>query len=75
VIALILAILCGILLFRAVTLPLGKLLGIVDHMRRGDFSERLTLERRDEFSTLRRRQWHGRRPRRADRPRSSRASR
>ena len=52
VIALILAILCGILLFRAVTLPLGKLLGIVDHMRRGDFSERLTLERRDEFSTL-----------------------
>ncbi|WP_454656083.1 methyl-accepting chemotaxis protein [Bosea beijingensis] len=52
VIALILAILCGVLLFRAVTLPLGKLLGIVDHMRRGDFSERLTLERRDEFSTL-----------------------
>jgi methyl-accepting chemotaxis protein WspA len=51
-IALVLAILCGVLLFRAVTLPLGKLLGIVDHMRRGDFSERLTLERRDEFSTL-----------------------
>lgn len=50
--ALILAILCGILLFRAVTVPLGKLLGIVDLMRRGDFSERLTLERRDEFSTL-----------------------
>ncbi|BCB18990.1 methyl-accepting chemotaxis protein [Bosea sp. ANAM02] len=51
-IALALAILCGILLFRAVTVPLGKLLGIVDHMRRGDFSERLTLARRDEFSTL-----------------------
>lgn len=51
-IAVILAILCGYLLFRAVTLPLGKLLGIVDHMRRGDFSERLTLARRDEFSTL-----------------------
>jgi methyl-accepting chemotaxis protein WspA len=52
VIALVLAIICGYLLFRAVTIPLGKLLGIVDLMRRGDFSERLTLERRDEFSTL-----------------------
>ncbi len=52
VIALVLAILCGVLLFRAVTLPLGKLLGIVNHMRQGDFSERLTLARRDEFSTL-----------------------
>jgi methyl-accepting chemotaxis protein WspA len=52
VIALVLAILCGYLLFLAVTVPLGKLLGIVEHMRRGDFSERLTLERRDEFSTV-----------------------
>ena len=52
VIAFILAILCGYLLFRAVTVPLGKLLGIVDTMRRGDFSERLTLARRDEFSTV-----------------------
>ncbi|WP_336811321.1 methyl-accepting chemotaxis protein [Bosea sp. MMO-172] len=51
-IAVVLAVLCGYLLFRAVTVPLGKLLGIVDHMRQGDFSERLTLERRDEFSTL-----------------------
>ncbi len=52
VVALLLAFLCGYLLFRAVTVPLGRLLGIVDLMRRGDFSERLTLERRDEFSTL-----------------------
>ncbi|RYE34377.1 MAG: methyl-accepting chemotaxis protein [Hyphomicrobiales bacterium] len=52
VIALVLATLCGYLLFRAVTVPLGKLLGIVEHMRRGDFSERLTLARRDEFSTV-----------------------
>lgn len=51
-IAVVLAVLCGYLLFRAVTVPLGKLLGIVDHMRQGDFSERLTLARRDEFSTL-----------------------
>ncbi len=47
-----LAILCGYLLFRAITVPLGKLLGIVETMRRGDFSERLALARRDEFSTV-----------------------
>jgi len=52
VVALGLAILCGYLLFKAITIPLGKLLGIVDVMRRGDFSERLELYRRDEFSTL-----------------------
>ncbi|MGO4405960.1 methyl-accepting chemotaxis protein [Bosea sp. RAF48] len=52
VVALGLAILCGYLLFRAITIPLGRLLGIVDVMRRGDFSERLELDRRDEFSTL-----------------------
>lgn len=51
-IAVVLAVLCGYLLFRAITVPLGKLLGIVNHMRQGDFSERLTLARRDEFSTL-----------------------
>ncbi|WP_353186145.1 methyl-accepting chemotaxis protein [Bosea sp. (in: a-proteobacteria)] len=50
--AVILALLCGYLLFRAVTGPLGELLGIVELMRRGDFSQRLTLARRDEFSTL-----------------------
>ncbi len=47
-----LAVLFGYLLFRAVTVPLGKLLGIVEVMRRGDFSERLSLARRDEFSTV-----------------------
>lgn len=52
VLALGLAILCGYLLFRAVTVPLGRLLGIVEMMRKGDFSERLSLARRDEFSTL-----------------------
>ena len=50
--ALALAILCGYLLFRAITVPLGKLLGIVEVMRRGDFSERLALTRRDEFATV-----------------------
>lgn len=52
VVALGLAVLCGYLLFRAVTVPLGRLLGIVEVMRKGDFSERLALARRDEFSTV-----------------------
>lgn len=52
VVALGFSLLCAYLLFRAVTVPLAKLLGIVDVMRRGDFSERLELARRDEFSTL-----------------------
>lgn len=50
--AVLLAMLCGYFLFKAVTGPLGKLLGIVEVMRRGDFSERLSLAHRDEFSTV-----------------------
>src|SRR6478735_284135 len=45
IVALGLALLCGYLLFRAITVPLGKLLGMVEMMRRGDFSERLALSR------------------------------
>jgi len=51
-IALVLSILCGYVLFRSITVPLGKLLRMVGVMREGDFSERLTLSRRDEFATL-----------------------
>ncbi|MDR6953940.1 methyl-accepting chemotaxis protein WspA [Ancylobacter sp. 3268] len=52
VIALALSVACGYLLFRAIAGPLGKLLAMVGVMRAGDFSERLALERRDEFATL-----------------------
>lgn len=51
-VALGLALLCGYFLFRAVTGPLNRLVGIVQLMRQGDFSGRLELDRRDEFSTL-----------------------
>lgn len=51
-IAVLLSVLCGYLLFRAITVPLGRLVDMVGVMRGGDFSERLALERRDEFSTL-----------------------
>jgi len=50
--ALALSVLFGYLLFRAVMIPLGKLLGTVETMRQGDFSTRLHLDRQDEFSTL-----------------------
>lgn len=47
-----LSVLFALFLFRSVMGPLGKLVGAVDVMRRGDFSQRLALTRRDEFSTL-----------------------
>ncbi|MER9964751.1 methyl-accepting chemotaxis protein [Mesorhizobium sp. M0045] len=47
-----LALLCGYFLFRAVTVPLGRLVDLVRVMRQGDFSGRLDLKRQDEFSTL-----------------------
>ena len=52
VVALGLSLLCGYSLFRAITVPLGRLLNVVDVMRHGDFSGRLQLARQDEFSEL-----------------------
>ncbi|MER9125003.1 methyl-accepting chemotaxis protein [Mesorhizobium sp. M0959] len=51
-VALGLALLCGYLLFRAVSVPLGRLVDLVRVMRLGDFSGRLDLKRKDEFDTL-----------------------
>jgi methyl-accepting chemotaxis protein WspA len=49
---LVLALVCGLLLLRAVTRPLGRLVGVMDRIREGDFTER--VERRDEFGVRRR---------------------
>jgi methyl-accepting chemotaxis protein WspA len=51
-IALLLTFICGYFLLRAITKPLEQLVRIVDVMRTGDFTQRLNLERRDEFGTL-----------------------
>jgi methyl-accepting chemotaxis protein WspA len=51
-VALGLALLCGYFLFRAITVPLGRLVDLVRVMRLGDFSGRLDLKRKDEFDTL-----------------------
>jgi methyl-accepting chemotaxis protein WspA len=50
--ALLLALVCGYFLLRAISRPLASLVEVVEVMRTGNFSQRLTLERRDEFGTL-----------------------
>ena len=50
--ALVLAFVCGYFLMRAISLPLARLVAVVEVMRTGNFSQRLALERRDEFGTL-----------------------
>lgn len=52
VVALLAAIIWGYFLLRAITVPMQKLIGILDVMRSGDFSQRLHLERKDEFEHL-----------------------
>lgn len=52
IIALTVAFLCGVALSRAITVPMQKLISILEVMRSGDFSQRLNLERRDEFAHL-----------------------
>ncbi|WP_323050461.1 MCP four helix bundle domain-containing protein, partial [Caballeronia mineralivorans] len=42
----------GLLLLRAITVPMERLVEVVDAMRTGDLSQRLHLERGDEFGAL-----------------------
>ena len=51
-VGLVVAVFCGYFLFHAITRPLGRLVGVLDAMRTGDLSRRLTVERVDEFGTL-----------------------
>lgn len=52
VIAVLLAIVCGYFLLRAITRPLGRLAGALDVMRQGDFTQRIGVERHDEFGVM-----------------------
>ncbi|HEY6645441.1 methyl-accepting chemotaxis protein [Povalibacter sp.] len=52
VVALVLAALCGYFLVRAIMTPLNYLLRTTDVVSKGDFTQRITLDRRDEFGTL-----------------------
>ena len=51
-VGLLVAFICGYFLLRAITQPLGRLVGVLEGMRTGDLSGRLSAERRDEFGTL-----------------------
>jgi methyl-accepting chemotaxis protein WspA len=46
------ALLCGYFLLRAITRPLDRLVTVLDAMRTGDLSGRLTVDRDDEFGVL-----------------------
>ena len=50
--ALLVALICAWLLARAITGPLSRLVTVMDAMRSGDFTERIALNRGDEFGRL-----------------------
>jgi len=50
--ALLLALALGYVLLQSITRPLGRLLTVADAIGTGDFTQRMDLERRDEFGTL-----------------------
>jgi methyl-accepting chemotaxis protein WspA len=50
--ALVLGVLGGVFLLRAVTTPLARLLEAVEAMRTGDLTRRITLAQQDEFAVL-----------------------
>jgi methyl-accepting chemotaxis protein WspA len=49
---LIFAVVCGFFLLGAISRPLSRLVSVLDGMRTGDLSARLSVDRRDEFGTL-----------------------
>ena len=51
-VGLLVAFICGFQLLRAITLPLSRLVTILDVMRTGDLSGRLNRERGDEFGVV-----------------------
>ena len=52
VIAVLAAGLCGLLLMRAIMAPMNRIVQILEVMRTGDLSNRLNLERKDEFGAV-----------------------
>ncbi|MGR4973172.1 methyl-accepting chemotaxis protein [Pseudomonas sp. LARHCG127] len=51
-VALIVAVLCGLLLMRAIMGPMNRIVEILEIMRSGDLSGRLNLARKDEFGAV-----------------------
>jgi methyl-accepting chemotaxis protein WspA len=51
-VVLLVALVTGYALFKAVTVPMATLVGVLDVMRTGNLAQRLNLRRNDEFGTL-----------------------
>lgn len=51
-VALVVAVLCGLLLMRAIMGPMNRIVEILEIMRSGDLSGRLNLARKDEFGAV-----------------------
>jgi methyl-accepting chemotaxis protein WspA len=51
-IAVIAAVACGLLLMRSIIAPMQRIVSILDVMRTGDLSQRLSLDRKDEFDAV-----------------------
>jgi methyl-accepting chemotaxis protein WspA len=52
IVALLAAGTCGLLLMRTILAPMNRIVTILDTMRTGDLSKRLTLDRNDEFGSV-----------------------
>lgn len=52
VLAIIAAGVCGLLLMRAITAPMQRIVHALDRLRSGDLSMRLSLDRKDEFGAI-----------------------
>jgi len=46
------ALVCGYLLLRAITVPMGRIVSLLKTMRGGDLRQRMALHRRDEFHAV-----------------------
>jgi len=51
-IAVLVALVCGYLLLRAITVPMGRIVSLLKTMRGGDLRQRMALQRRDEFRAV-----------------------
>nr|WP_283812115.1 methyl-accepting chemotaxis protein [Pseudomonas corrugata] len=52
IVAMVVAVLCGLLLMRAIMAPMNRIVEILEVMRSGDLSGRLNLARKDEFGAV-----------------------
>ncbi|MGH8440809.1 MAG: methyl-accepting chemotaxis protein [Pseudomonas sp.] len=52
ILAIIAAAICGLLLMRAITAPMQRIVHALDKLRSGDLSVRMTLDRKDEFGAV-----------------------